>query len=187
MASRFFKLEGKPFGRCGVIAALDDVWRIKGNDASKRFLESMHSNFAGKHPSYVKPKMDTHCTFGVVHYAGTVLYHAEDFNEKNLENLHQDVKDVVLSSRSGWMKRLFSSFALSSAAVERTEKFGTPQRNTKMRTDSVGAQFKSSLSDLVSRLSAASPKYIRCVKPNHEKPQNTSTPVQYCASSNTPE
>lgn len=67
-------IEAKPYGRPGILAALDDVWRMSGKEANQRFLSSLHESFGSKHPSYVKPKLDHDCHFGIVHYAGTVVY-----------------------------------------------------------------------------------------------------------------
>ncbi len=67
-------IEGKPYGRPGVLAALDDVWRMKGEEANLRFVSSLHENFGGKHLNYVRPKMDTELNFGIAHYAGVVTY-----------------------------------------------------------------------------------------------------------------
>ena len=66
-------IEAKPFGKTGVLATLDDVWRMQGDEANQRFLSNLHESFGGRHPNYVRPKIDTDCTFGIVHYAGEVM------------------------------------------------------------------------------------------------------------------
>jgi myosin heavy subunit len=64
-------IEAKPHG---ILGTLDDMWRLKGEEADAKFLDSVHLNFGSKHPNYIKPRIDADSTFGVRHYAGTVMY-----------------------------------------------------------------------------------------------------------------
>ena len=38
-------IDGKPGGKPGILAALDDVWRAKGEEANAKFLVNLHNSF----------------------------------------------------------------------------------------------------------------------------------------------
>ena len=105
-------IEGRPAGRPGILAALDDAtWRGADDDADANLLSQLHATFAGPppagkqpkgpradaacHASYVKPKFGAATCFGVVHYAGEVHYDVRGFARKNCESLPPDVVDLL--------------------------------------------------------------------------------------------
>lgn len=101
-------------------------------------------------------------------------YNSDHFNEKNLENLHQDIKDVITTTKNKLLLQTFSHTLQNGTSTNGTKRGSVHQkkgnsRNTKMRAESVGSQFKTSLSLLISTLTSTNPNYIRCLKPNHEK------------------
>ncbi len=51
------------------------------------------------HPNYFRPRMAVR-EFGIRHYAGDVVYDVTGFNEKNMESLTEDLKDLVMGSVS---------------------------------------------------------------------------------------
>lgn len=73
-------IEGRPFGKSGILMAMDDVWRMKGKEADEKFLAEIHLNFEFKHQNYIKPRMDSDQCFGIKHYAGSVIYTVEGFH-----------------------------------------------------------------------------------------------------------
>ena len=85
--------------------------------------------------------------------------------DKNLENLHQNTKDVLGAAKLKLAKTLFKT----SSKVGPGKRGSTRGSQSKMRAESVGNQFRTSLQGLVSTLSTTAPSYIRCIKPNHEK------------------
>ncbi|KDO28056.1 hypothetical protein SPRG_20216 [Saprolegnia parasitica CBS 223.65] len=148
-------LEGKPNGKPGVFIALDDVWRTKGEEANRKFVSYLHATFGGNagHESYIQPKVDAAYSFGIKHYAGDVIYDASGFNDKNNEDLNDDMKELIKQSGSDWLKTIVDNSLQSTEAVSL----------------SVGAQFRYQLQELMAKISAATPRYIRCIKPNEEK------------------
>ncbi|KAG9406978.1 cytochrome c oxidase subunit 1 [Aphanomyces cochlioides] len=179
-------LEGKPGGKPGVFIALDDVWRIKGDEANKKFVSYLHLTFGtSHHESYIQPKVDAAFAFGIRHYAGDVIYDATGFNDKNNEDLNDDMKELIKQSANSWLpsmvdsnlqaveaisRRASSKPAAPSAASRRPSENAAADKKTRtLREISVGAQFRYQLQELMSKLSRATPRYIRCIKPNEEK------------------
>ncbi|KAJ0396718.1 hypothetical protein P43SY_003719 [Pythium insidiosum] len=121
-------IEGKPLGKPGIFIALDDVWRLKGEEANRKFVAILHASFgrdpsAGantmktQHDSYVHPKMDANLRFGIKHYAGEVVYDASGFNDKNNETLNDDMKELIRQSASDWVREIFDLNVQSMEAI----------------------------------------------------------------------
>ncbi|MCJ8742293.1 hypothetical protein PDJAM_G00080410 [Pangasius djambal] len=110
--------------------------------------------------------------FTVVHYAGKVQYNASGFLEKNRDNIPANIRTLFINSVTPLLSVLFA------ATISRT---GTLMpRKAKMvnfvddnfnstRKQSVGTQFKHSLAVLMEKMFAASPHFVRCIKPNGSK------------------
>ncbi|GAA6107704.1 myosin-IIIb [Tachysurus ichikawai] len=110
--------------------------------------------------------------FTVVHYAGKVQYNASGFLEKNRDNIPASIRTLFINSVTPLLSVLFA------ATISRT---GTLMpRKAKMvnfvednfnstRKQSVGTQFKHSLAVLMEKMFAASPHFVRCIKPNSSK------------------
>ncbi|RHZ24368.1 hypothetical protein DYB37_002234 [Aphanomyces astaci] len=187
-------LEGKPGGKPGVFIALDDVWRIKGDEANRKFVSYLHSTFGvTHHDSYIQPKVDAAFAFGIRHYAGDVIYDASGFNDKNNEDLNDDMKDLIKLSTNSWLPSMVDSNlqavesisrrasnkpaapnAVSRRPSENVAAAGGGDKKTRtLREISVGAQFRYQLQELMSKISRATPRYIRCLKPNEDKRPRT--------------
>ncbi|ETV99940.1 hypothetical protein H310_07960 [Aphanomyces invadans] len=180
-------LEGKPGGKPGVFIALDDVWRMKGDEANRKFVSYLHSTFgATHHESYIQPKVDAAFAFGIRHYAGDVIYDASGFNDKNNEDLNDDMKDLIKLSTNSWLPSMVDSNLQAVESISRrasnkpagpvaasrrpSENVAAADKKTRtLREISVGAQFRYQLQELMSKISRATPRYIRCIKPNEEK------------------
>ncbi|XP_073496340.1 myosin-IIIb-like [Phyllobates terribilis] len=111
--------------------------------------------------------------FSVHHYAGKVRYMAVGFLEKNRDTIPMNIQNLFINSATSLLSLLFS------ASISRTgtlmpvhrEKFQAliSQDKASTRKMSVGAQFRRSLTILMEKMYAASPHFIRCIKPNSEK------------------
>ncbi|XP_077137407.1 myosin-IIIb-like isoform X1 [Ranitomeya variabilis] len=111
--------------------------------------------------------------FMVNHYAGKVRYTAVGFLEKNRDTVPMNIQNLLINSATSLLSLLFS------ASISRTgtlmpvhrEKFQAliSQDKASARKMSVGAQFQRSLTVLMEKMYAASPHFIRCIKPNSEK------------------
>ncbi|XP_069819475.1 myosin-IIIb-like [Dendropsophus ebraccatus] len=109
--------------------------------------------------------------FTVHHYAGKVQYTAVGFLEKNRDTIPMNIQNLFISSETLLLSLLFT------ASISRTgtlmpvhrEKALILQDKASARKMSVGAQFRKSLAVLMEKMYAASPHFIRCIKPNKEK------------------
>jgi hypothetical protein len=99
----------------------------------------------------------THEVFWLKHYAGEVDYSIDDFVEKNNDTLHSDLVYALHSSEKEIFKELIpKSKVAKSSRVSRTP-------------DTLGMQFRNSLTNLMKNVTSKTPHYIRCIKPNTTK------------------
>eukprot|EP00117_Sycon_ciliatum_P034727 scpid4751/ scgid26450/ Myosin-VIIa; Protein crinkled len=137
-----------------IIALVDEESRFpKGTDAS--LLIKLHKQHA-EHIYYLKPKSAQNTTFGVRHFAGDVYYESRGFLEKNRDTFSADLIDLLTVSKCAFLASLFL----------KEKKMGT---ETRKKSPTLGAQFKTSLDLLMKTLSACQPFFVRCVKPNEFK------------------
>ena len=123
-------IEGRPHGRPGVLAALDDVWRMAQSAGAVRadatFLSNLHASFGGSggsggsgasgHGCYVKPKFHASTRFGIKHFAGEVYYDVAGFADKNAETLGEELRVLILtSSTRPYVRELFGAAATVAA------------------------------------------------------------------------
>ncbi|KAE8889740.1 Myosin-I heavy chain [Phytophthora fragariae] len=188
-------IESKVSGKPGIFISLDDNWRLKGEEANKKFVSNLHNSFgrtssghsSSKNKFYVHPKMDADLHFGIKHYAGEVIYDASGFNDKNNETLNDDMKELIRQSKSDWLRGIFDLNMQSIEAIpgnkpqqqhsisrrpnemkgKGTHQQGNKSRN--IREVSVSAQFRYQLQELMNKISLANPRYVRCIKPNEFK------------------
>ncbi len=69
-------------------------------------LEKLHKQHTSN-PHYIKPKSHAMKAFGIIHFAGTVFYHAENFLEKNRDTFSADLFDLLHDTKSGFLTKLF--------------------------------------------------------------------------------
>lgn len=198
-------IEGKTLGKPGILIQLDDIWRLKGEEANKKFVAILHASFGREgqsstktqHDWYVHPKVDASLHFGIRHYAGEVIYDASGFNDKNNETLNDDMKELIRQSESDWMREIFDLNVQSIEAIPGNTKrptdnlsrrpsemlnaggrgggggggnaAGAAGKSRNLREVSVGAQFRFQLQELMNKISLATPRYVRCIKPNEHK------------------
>ncbi|TDH72005.1 hypothetical protein CCR75_001030 [Bremia lactucae] len=184
-------IESKVNGTPGIFISLDDGWRLKGEEANKKFVSNLHNSFgrtssgqsSSKHKFYVHPKMDADLHFGIKHYAGEVIYDASGFNDKNNETMNDDMKELIRQSESPWLRGMFDLNMQSIEAIPSNKtqphtisrrpnegKKGTQGNKSRhIREISVSAQFRYQLQELMNKISLANPRYVRCIKPNELK------------------
>jgi len=96
--------------------------------------------------------------FVVKHYAGEVTYDSEAFCEKNRDVVYPDLIRALQASANPWLVQRFP------------EDVSAKQQQ---RSPSSGFLIRTSAGELMKTLSACSPHYIRCIKPNDtKKPQD---------------
>ncbi|XP_053500993.1 myosin-IIIb isoform X1 [Ictalurus furcatus] len=153
----------------GILSLLDEQSAFpQATDGN--FVDKLNSKFkANPHFEVVRSHSPL---FTVVHYAGKVQYNASGFLEKNRDNIPANIRSLFINSVTPLLSVLFA------ATISRT---GTLMpRKAKMvnfvddnfnstRKQSVGTQFKHSLAVLMEKMFAASPHFVRCIKPNSSK------------------
>eukprot|EP00928_Gymnodinium_smaydae_P032984 TRINITY_DN2374_c0_g3_i1.p1 TRINITY_DN2374_c0_g3~~TRINITY_DN2374_c0_g3_i1.p1 ORF type:complete len:2326 (-),score=592.20 TRINITY_DN2374_c0_g3_i1:118-7041(-) len=113
--------------------------------------------------------------FGIKHYAGEVSYVCEGWLEKNMEKLPLDTAAVFGASSLNVVRELglASNDNSSGLQVRRNSLTGhgairrAAGGGAKRKTVTNG--FRVSLKDLMAKVGAAEPHYVRCVKPNPGK------------------
>ena len=168
-------IDGKPEGKSGIFAALDDT---------PNFLPLLNQQFAGaakSHPEFISPRFNSDKRFGVAHYAGEVFYEAEGFNEKNRHSTNNDMKDLLKGSSNSLLRDMATELIKAdgsgtqvssrknggrSGSYQDRDRRGSVNR---LKEDSISKQFTASLNKLYEMLNASEPHYVRCIKPNSEK------------------
>ncbi|XP_043920489.1 myosin-IIIa [Protopterus annectens] len=177
----------------GLLSLLDEECRFpQGTDQTlvEKFEGNLKSNY------FWRPKR-VDLTFGIQHYAGKVLYNATGFLAKNRDTLPADIILLLRSSETTLVRRLVthpltktgnlaqtnSKSAPSDPAAtpnrtanrskgENAETGHHPRETTNMRTQTVASYFRYSLMDLLSKMVAGQPHFVRCIKPNNDRHAN---------------
>lgn len=168
-------------------------------------IEKCHNNIKSKY--YIRPKSDAIC-FAIHHFAGRVVYQAENFLEKNRNFLPTEVIQLIRSSRFEMVRFLFqcpitktgnlcsivqdsapapiSSSQTFAGQLQQQQQQQLPTANSfgnNKTTDAafynsrglasqsrvqqtVACTFRYSLMDLLQKMVAGSPQFVRCIKPN---------------------
>ncbi|XP_055919890.1 unconventional myosin-VIIa isoform X2 [Eupeodes corollae] len=126
----------------------------RGTDAS--LLEKLHLTH-GSRSIYIKPKSSQTALFGIVHYAGVVMYNPNGFLEKNRDSFSMDLREMVAKSSNKYLLKIFSSELHTDAVKKQT---------------TLSVKFRNSLDALMKTLSSSHPFFIRCIKPNEFKARN---------------
>uniref|UniRef100_A0A0N4ZLT2 Myosin motor domain-containing protein n=1 Tax=Parastrongyloides trichosuri TaxID=131310 RepID=A0A0N4ZLT2_PARTI len=126
----------------------------KGTDLT--LLSKLHISHGKNDNLYVKPKSDLNKSFGIRHYAGTVIYSVKGFLEKNRDTFSVDLLNLVGKSKFKFIKNLFDDMY-------------SQENNTSRIQQTLGSQFRKSLETLIIQLSNCDPYFIRCIKPNDFK------------------
>ncbi|KAL0809792.1 hypothetical protein ABMA28_011288 [Loxostege sticticalis] len=166
--------------RLGVLALLDEECRVpQGSDQG--FASKLHDKCA-KYPHFAKPRFGAGA-FIIKHFADNVEYQAGGFLEKNRDTVSTEQLECIRSATSCRLihsmlqpeDRTASTATLPPPSRRRTTPSipvasqTQPPRRASGAKQTVGSQFRASLSALMATLSATTPHYVRCIKPNDTK------------------
>ncbi|KAJ8707039.1 hypothetical protein PYW08_011173 [Mythimna loreyi] len=164
--------------RLGVLALLDEQCRVPGgSDAG--FVAKLHQSCASYH-HFMKPRFGN-AAFIIKHFADNVEYQCGGFLEKNRDTVSEEQLECVKSSSTCrlihvmFADRVSATSTLPPPSKRRTTpsvpltSLTQPPRRASGQKQTVGSQFRASLSALMSTLSATTPHYVRCIKPNDTK------------------
>lgn len=161
----------------GVFSMIDEEISVPKGSDDGLLLKILQKHGDGKHPNLIRPKakdcQDFLKNFGVLHYAGPVFYNVTNFLEKNKDQLHPDIINVLRLSKSQVMKVLYPTEEVV-APVKGGGK-GPPPKVPVPAKRTLGGQFKNQLSDLINTLNSTFPHFVRCMKSNDKKSGNIFT------------
>lgn len=189
----------------GLLIILEEHGFLNRKPDNKALLSSFNNTHFNKHEAYAKTRFGTD-EFIVRHFAGDVAYDVANFIEKNNDSLQDDLMQFVLSSGSPFLqnvinqrpvpglgfipedKQLGKVLSASSANSGPTEAAAVASTTRPARDKggpmqfasavTVSMQFRAQLAELVVKLRATSPHYIKCIKPNNVKASGAFSPHQ---------
>eukprot|EP00038_Savillea_parva_P020859 m.32698 g.32698 ORF g.32698 m.32698 type:complete len:1058 (-) comp4913_c0_seq1:120-3293(-) len=158
-------LLGKPHG---LLAILNEESRVpQGSDLSyTRKIAKLST-----HPSnaLTPPTSDRDLHFSVTHYAGDVKYDTSGFLNKNRDALSFDVGTAMRFSEDELVKSLWKARKMSTGSFRTSRQRAEPLTAKRKPPNTVALQFTNSLDDLMAKIRASTPHFVRCIKPNAAK------------------
>uniref|UniRef100_A0A8C0YI31 non-specific serine/threonine protein kinase n=1 Tax=Cyprinus carpio carpio TaxID=630221 RepID=A0A8C0YI31_CYPCA len=162
----------------GMLALLDEESRFP-QATDQTLVEKFEDNLKSK--NFWRPKR-VDLGFGIHHYAGKVIYNAGGFLAKNRDALPADIVLLLRSSENELICKLVTH-PLTKTGITKTictctywncaESIGDtthhPRETTNMKTQTVASYFRYSLMDLLSKMVAGQPHFVRCIKPNNDR------------------
>lgn len=152
-------------GRTGLLALLnEECVRPKGND--QQFVQKALQQNKDS-PCMIVNKMDR-MSFGIHHYAGKVMYDADQFVTRNQDTLPTDLSDLCSKSSNFIVASTGQEGAGGGAGADGGR--GKPQRQkSNLVAPTVWGKYKTQLAHLMGNLRKTNSRYIRCIKPNMAK------------------
>jgi len=159
-------------GKLGLIKQLnEECVRPKGNDQA--FVsKALQSNKTVA--CLIQKRTFSPLEFGIHHYAGPVIYRAQDFVTRNTDTLPADLQAAAKACKNEILAKHLDnnkSTNMTRAEVKPAASKGRAPRRAKSNlvADTVMTQFKNQLTALMTGLEKTKSRYIRCVKPNTVK------------------
>ncbi|XP_068091757.1 myosin-IIIa isoform X2 [Hyperolius riggenbachi] len=176
----------------GLLSLLDEEIRFP-RATDQTLVEKFEDNLKSKY--FWRPKR-VDLTFGIHHYAGKVLYNASGFLEKNRDTLPADIVLLLRSSENSLIRILVTNPLTKTGNLAHTKTKSRmnsqtgptrktsshskgefldshhPRETTNMKTQTVASYFRYSLMDLLSKMVAGQPHFVRCIKPNNDRLPN---------------
>jgi len=160
-------IEGK---RTGILALLDEQC-IMPNGTDETFCLKLQQIV--DHPHLQLARMSV-TQFTVKHYAADVNYDVAGFCTKNKDPVQPAVTELLSKGSSPYVQMLFNDpevvgRSLQSESGQRGRISSATRGMSTIIFESVTAKFKRQLADLMSRIYAAQPHFVRCINPNSQK------------------
>lgn len=156
----------------GILSLLDEQSAFP-QATDRDFVDKLNSKFKA-HANYEVVRSHSPA-FTVVHYAAKVQYNGVGFLEKNRDTIPANIRGLFINSVTPLLSLLFAAtISRTGTLMPRKAKLAqmADDNFNSTRKQSVGAQFKHSLRVLMEKMFAASPHFIRCIKPNRTKSQS---------------
>uniref|UniRef100_A0A3Q3B8Y2 non-specific serine/threonine protein kinase n=1 Tax=Kryptolebias marmoratus TaxID=37003 RepID=A0A3Q3B8Y2_KRYMA len=161
----------------GLLSLLDEESRFP-QATDQTLVAKFEDNLKTK--TFWRPKR-VDLGFGIHHYAGKVIYNAAGFLAKNRETLPADIILLLRSSENELIRKLVThpltkTGPTNPSSAEITLESGDtpyhPRETTNMKTQTVASYFRYSLMDLLSKMVAGQPHFVRCIKPSNDRQAN---------------
>ncbi|KAH8041089.1 hypothetical protein HPB51_013749 [Rhipicephalus microplus] len=163
---------GRPLG---LLALLDEESHFP-NATDQSLIDKFHNNIKSKY--YIRPKSNA-LQFTIRHHAGKVVYDARCFVEKNRNFLPTEIVQLLRQSKLPVVQTLFQSPLTKTGQLYTPSQYACQNRFSlpaQLSTQSLVSQakalqttstsFRFSLMDLLQKMSAGLPHFVRCLKPN---------------------
>ena len=150
-------------GKFGILAVLNEEC-IRPGGSDVEFVYKLLKEHK-KSPRLVKSSLFTSYQFGIKHFAGTVIYTAENFLNTNRDTMPIDLQK--LSSLSSNIVIAADVTGSGKAAGAGSPTRAAP-RGSKLK-GTVVSKFRAQLNSLMKTLAETQTRYIRCIKPNRNK------------------
>ncbi|XP_022648625.1 myosin heavy chain, non-muscle-like isoform X1 [Varroa destructor] len=156
--------------RSGVLAILDEEC-IYPKATDRTFVDKLQAGHE-THPKFIKSDRIrsgiADADFSIVHYAGSVVYSARQWLEKNMDPLNDNVVQNLQQSQDPFVAALWKDAEIISMGATLDGTFG-PARVRKGMMRTVAMLYKEQLAKLMDTLSNTNANFVRCIIPNHEK------------------
>lgn len=156
---------GRPLG---LLALLDEESHFP-NATDQSLIDKFHNNIKSKY--YIRPKSNA-LQFTIRHHAGKVLYDARCFVEKNRNFLPTEIVQLLRQSKLPVVQTLFQSPLTKTGQLYTPSQYACQNLSTQSLVSQAKAlqttstSFRFSLMDLLQKMSAGLPHFVRCLKPN---------------------
>uniref|UniRef100_A0A8C5HQG9 non-specific serine/threonine protein kinase n=1 Tax=Gouania willdenowi TaxID=441366 RepID=A0A8C5HQG9_GOUWI len=158
-------------------------------DEESRFPQATDQTLVGQFSDFLKDCLQFYEGF-------TVIYNAGGFLSKNRETLPADIILLLRSSENELIRKLVTHPLTKTGNLAHTKGKGLnsirspqtptrtntlvksgdpgdtpshPRETTNMKTQTVASYFRYSLMDLLSKMVAGQPHFVRCIKPNNDR------------------
>jgi myosin heavy subunit len=153
----------------GIYKLLDSECRTP-NASGKSFCAALHTAYGQKHTVFGAPKLSKKEQrtadeyFLVRHFAGEVIYFADEFLGKNNDSLAAEVEGHLLKSK----KAVVPEISKPPEAPAPAANAKGAKKGGQASFSSVGDKFVKSLRALLEELESSQAHFVRCIKSNPE-------------------
>ncbi|CAK9000645.1 Myosin-6 (AtMYA2) [Durusdinium trenchii] len=147
----------------GILPMLDEECITTGGSSEGWCSKMQRTHGSNPHFEVVKLRQNN---FIVHHFAGPVEYTSKTFVEKNRDALGADLVKCMKSSSMDFISKLFRDSDRTFGTKETVASTGV--RRTKAKLYTVSSEFRGQLQNLMERIRATEPHFVRCIKPNQQ-------------------
>ncbi|KNC54116.1 myosin IE heavy chain [Thecamonas trahens ATCC 50062] len=177
-------IEGKGRAQPGIIPLLDEACLV-GRNTPVTVVEKFAGSLSAS--AHFDATVGEPEEFVIDHYAGAVMYNTGSFLFKNKDTFFDDLVMALMTSANSMVVEMFTPKASAGGGGGRGRggpsssaggsRFGSGRGRQgagggKTRPKTAGYKFKTSVCELIEKLDACTPHYIRCIKSNDEKRAN---------------